>query len=880
MADFRQKTGRGKSAKGTGSQILARWTRGDRPALIFVGASLLLGGAGTAYPLLSWILFLLALSAIALVLSRHPWSRLPGVARSGLWLAGSFWLLVLAQAVPLPQGLWANLPGHAVAASVVQAAGLAPWRAWSLAPGRTLESLLDVLPSLAALLLLAVASSRRRISVLRLIVAVGAFNALLGVTQFGAGADTAPIFYGTTHRGVAVGLFVNRNHTAVFLMIAMLLAVLPGVVRLAGRDDGAAVQAARACLVGLMAVGVLATLSRSGVFMLPIALVGAFLLARTRQLRVRDLVLTGVGAAAVMTVLAQTPLAGVLRQRYVSAADDARLDYWANTWLAAREALPLGTGFGTFREVYQTVEPVNQVSPLVVNRAHNDFLEWLLVGGLPAAVLLVATIALAAYWIARARRDATDRLERRTPLAVALAGVLIAGSSLVDYPLHGMAMSMLAGALLGLLGRQSHSKVAPAGNAAPTVPPRWVRMGRIVLVALLALWASAVCWSEHWLRADRPDLAVRFQPLHARAWSAWSSALQTAGDPAAASQAARRALSLSPLDARALRVEGVSRLQTGDAQGAATLLSVGAQLGWRDGVTQLWLAEQGLAAGATGFAVQRLDALLRQRVAFDTVIAVLPPLIAQPEGRHALAEQLGYDPGWRATFFNTAARSRHYALGDLLALLGELRRGPKPPQPHETALVRAYLGKDGRFAEAREVWRASGGRGAIADPGFEEQENFTVATGPYVWQATGMSGVSVRPERASPPLSGRAAAISSSGVASGAVLVQTLALDPGMYRIGFSVLAREPRVARGIGLRLVCLDRAGAAVAALGAEGPQGALPLAWQAGADDLLSASARVAVPPDCAGQRLEITISAQDSGPYSLWIDDATVAALNGS
>lgn len=877
MADFIQKIEQGKATAYSDVRPGGAKAVGERLSLAFFCTALVFGGAGTAYPLIWWGILLLAIAAMGFNFARQPIARLPSVAKAGMALLAAYWLLLAAQVVPLPHDLWASLPGHHLAAEVAATAGVYPWRAWSLAPGRTLQNLLDALPPLAALLLLAIASARHRIVVLRLIVAVALCNALLGVTQFSAGADAAPIFFETTHRGVAVGLFVNRNHTAVFLMVGMLLSVLPGVVRLAGRDEGGAVQAVRGLVVSVLALAVLATLSRAGVFLLPVALVAAALLARPRRLRLHWMVITALGSLFAMALLVQTPPVQELAARYASAADDARFDYWRNTWVAVRDSLPLGTGLGSFQKVYQTVEPLNQLSPAIVNKAHNDFLQLLLEAGVPGLVLLGTAVGLIGFQVIVARRHAGDRFERRLPVAVAVSLGIIAGASSVDYPLYGAAMSTTVGALIGVLGRR------PSIMRRSERTPRetWARIGGGAALICLAIWATMICWSQHFLLTDNASLAAHLEPLNASAWSTMANEREIAGDADGSLKAARHALALDLLDASALRAVGMARLQQGDQAGGTAVLSLGAQLGWRDPLTQIWLVQQSLAAGAYGFAVQRIDALLRAQILFDQMIALLPPLMAEPSGRQALAEQMGYNPGWRISFFNTAAKSQGYALADLFALLADMRKGPNPVRPDETALIRAVLGQQGNYAAAREVWLASGGYGNLADPGFEAQTNFTTATGPYVWQATQLAGTSVRSDRAGFPQSGRALAISSNGAATGAVLTQTIALKPGRYRIGFTVLARNTAVANRVGLALACVADAvpehADPQAAVPAATQTAVLGLTWHQRPSGVQVATGTAQVGAHCAGQRLALTVPVWDEGPYSVWVDDIVLAAM---
>ena len=52
--------------------------------------------------------------------------------------------------------------------------------------------------------------------------------------------------------------------------------------------------------------------------------------------------------------------------------------------------LPLGSRFGTFEPIFEVYEPTSALDLDYLNHAHNDLLEWVLTGGLPALLLLGA----------------------------------------------------------------------------------------------------------------------------------------------------------------------------------------------------------------------------------------------------------------------------------------------------------------------------------------------------------------------------------------------------------------------------------------------------------------------------------------------------------
>src|SRR3546814_14825252 len=69
---------------------------------------------------------------------------------------------------------------------------------------------------------------------------------------------------------------------------------------------------------------------------------------------------------------------------------------------------PAGAGFGGFDPIFRLHEPFRLLKPTYFNHAHNDFLEVVLDGGLPAALLLL--VAIGWYAIASIRSSEERRV--------------------------------------------------------------------------------------------------------------------------------------------------------------------------------------------------------------------------------------------------------------------------------------------------------------------------------------------------------------------------------------------------------------------------------------------------------------------------------------
>ncbi|TIM80567.1 MAG: O-antigen ligase domain-containing protein, partial [Mesorhizobium sp.] len=94
-----------------------------------------------------------------------------------------------------------------------------------------------------------------------------------------------------------------------------------------------------------------------------------------------------------------------------------------------------GVGFGNFQKAYQIYEKEEMIFKKYVNHAHNDYLELIFEGGIPAIILIVLYFVMLFMALTRVRRDP---LQKAAFLSVSF--LLI--HSLVDYPLRTEALAM------------------------------------------------------------------------------------------------------------------------------------------------------------------------------------------------------------------------------------------------------------------------------------------------------------------------------------------------------------------------------------------------------------------------------------------------------
>jgi O-antigen ligase len=419
----------------------------------FLLACLFLGGASAAGAgaVANGVLQLLALLIVATVAWTRP-AGSPPVLPAGslplLIILGGLLLWSLVQLIPLPASLWTTLPGRAPIAEGFRLLGMPlPAIPASLAPGKTIQSLLWLIPPVAAFLLAAPLTSRGR-RTLALAILVGALlSMLLGAFQVLGGSGSPLRFYEITNPTAPVGFFSNKNHLATLLLCALPVAgALAGRAAAPGRRKSKAQsqKTIYAAIALFLVVGLAINRSIAGYALLLPAGFAAFLIYRQAVTGGISRVALGVLAALVIAYVG-VALAGPVSREALSTkfsqSPASRQVMTERTLQAAGDHFPVGSGLGSFPQVYRTYEDPENASRAFANHAHNDYAEIALELGVPG-VLLVLLFAL---WWARRAQIAWTRDFSGAPLARAASIMigLVLFHSLVDYPLRTSGIAAL-----------------------------------------------------------------------------------------------------------------------------------------------------------------------------------------------------------------------------------------------------------------------------------------------------------------------------------------------------------------------------------------------------------------------------------------------------
>ena len=314
------------------------------------------------------------------------------------------------------------------------------------------------------------------LQIARGISALGVVLAVVGVVQKAMWNGKLYGFWTPIEAGDSFGPFVNRNHFAGWMVMALPLAigyfcgrVAPGMrqVKPGLRNRivwFSSADASETMLVGfaviLMALALMLTMSRSGMIGLLVALVilGWFV-ARRQTSGSRRAVVSGYLIVVALAAAAWTGFDRIAARFAESETSSigGRLELWADTWRLAERFPIIGTGLGTYATAtlfYQTVDLNEHLA-----QAHNDYLQLLAEGGL--LVCIPASLAILAFsWTVRRRfrevsPESTDYWIR---IGAVIGIIAIAVQEVSDFSLQMPGNAVLFVLLLALAVRQTTSK--------------------------------------------------------------------------------------------------------------------------------------------------------------------------------------------------------------------------------------------------------------------------------------------------------------------------------------------------------------------------------------------------------------------------------------
>jgi O-antigen ligase len=428
-----------------------------RAAPIFV-VSVLAWGAftfGAVYPWGYWPLCVAAVSVgfMGIVVARRlPPGTLP------LYLATALLavcLAVAAQIAPLPPEVVTRLSpeAHNVQAAYAVGAGAAEFTHLSVSPRLTARAL-GILAALGISIVggaaIFTAAGTTRVSAA--ITILGVLLSITALVQKASGTTKALGFWVPQGTGLPYGPFINHNHFAGWMLMAiplslgLLCAIASRQVRLAhlairerilwlGSPDAShVILIAGAVMVMLLAVFLSQCRSGTAIGSGSVAVMGALVWrGQSRGSRV------GVTAVTAVMLIAVALWAGI-DQLFTRFSDVAAQDYigrvgaWRDAWHLAQRFPIAGTGVGTYAIAMLFYQQFNV--EVYYFAAHNDFLQLLAEGGLLVGVPAAIGIIVLTLTIHRRFREEASRSTYWIRAGATVGLLAIGAQEMVEYSLQ------------------------------------------------------------------------------------------------------------------------------------------------------------------------------------------------------------------------------------------------------------------------------------------------------------------------------------------------------------------------------------------------------------------------------------------------------------
>jgi O-antigen ligase len=420
-------------------------------------------------------LVVLVMMGAFILMKKRPQAN-ESLSRAFRWpkrLFMGFFIFIFLQFLPLPKFLVRIFSPSAYGYQQLYAVDFSNIRfiSFSIIPSYTLQKALELL-AYFLLIFLVVRTVTKRNQILRIftvVIAMGMFEAFYGLFEL---YNKSPwiLFYRKIHNLDSVtGTFVNRNHLSGYLEMAIPLAIGLIIARidlfsskslswrqrlLRLSERGLATNLLLFGGVVLMAVAIIFSKSRSGVFVLVFSFVLFFGLTALyfgvsvyRKKWIRNFL--SMAFLAIVFISLYVGVNSTLdRFSLDKLLNERRPTYWANTLRTFSDYPLLGTGLGTFGALAPNLE--GESGPLAIVHAHNDYLEYLSELGIIGFLFLVAgiTFMVVVSFLVWRTRSHPEIKGLALGGFVSIAGIMI--HSVTDFNLHIPANMLLFSVVLPL----------------------------------------------------------------------------------------------------------------------------------------------------------------------------------------------------------------------------------------------------------------------------------------------------------------------------------------------------------------------------------------------------------------------------------------------
>ncbi len=426
--------------------------------LVLAWLAFMILAGGTSLP--STFVVIIQTSTSLLVLAWALWLLREGfpttIAALGCLLAFGALCLVMVQTIPLPFEVWQAFPGRQlVGRSFAFFSTDKPYFPVSLSAASTWSAAAALLPGIAGYTAALTFKKPEFQKIAMVFVGCAILGVIVSVLQRLQGPQSFWYFYGNLGNNNTTGTFANRNFfgTQLFSTIPF-IAALAMTARENFRLRGIFIAGFAVVYIAMLVVGLGTTGSRSAiVFAIVSVFTTLFYVYRANAgpgnpSRMMKSVLA---VTALLVILSQVGMVAILRLAKTDQVSEYRDAIYVTSLETAKSFFPVGSGFGTFSRVYQMFETPDNILDRFVNHAHNDWLEIVVEGGLPALILLFLFVAVFVSAIVMASRASFAVPAHAYFRAAVLAATLQLLHSVFDFPLRTPAMMVYFAVCCGMM---------------------------------------------------------------------------------------------------------------------------------------------------------------------------------------------------------------------------------------------------------------------------------------------------------------------------------------------------------------------------------------------------------------------------------------------
>jgi len=400
---------------------------------------------------------------IAVIFSPH----LIKTSKAIFFVIVSYFLLSSLYLLPIPYETWMTLPGRERYLPVVNFLNLQELNEFSvtLIKWESMKFVLGIIPPIVVFLVSRNLNQQQLKFVFIVFFITLIYQDLLGLIQYFLDASHFSESTAKTlnfidkgeigHRGDAHGTYLNRDHYSSFLAmsVSILFTVFVLQMRNYFTDEGKLLKTLLLVFLLLITlVAVIFSRSRAGIGLSIFGLIISIFII-SKILHREDLPNKWLFFIPIFFILLLflTPVVPVIN-RFIGLdpTEDGRVAMFENTIIAIKYFFPLGSGPGTFDEIYRNFQPIDQLK--FINHAHNDYLELLMETGAIGIYVIISFLSLYLFHAYKLFSQLKYRITNYSYIRVAsfVATLVFLLHGLVDFNFHTPANAIYFALFLGI----------------------------------------------------------------------------------------------------------------------------------------------------------------------------------------------------------------------------------------------------------------------------------------------------------------------------------------------------------------------------------------------------------------------------------------------